>query len=234
MIADCRGFNEVKDGFISRDYPCVDWNTNNKKLLVKAHERYVFEYNDDLVMTKIHRDNGGIYNFSKQDFLSHKLQEIVFPHISPKLFAADFSDNECPAFLIERITLDEGHKAYNVLHQQMHIQKGDSYEYNRSFFDISGNIYDLFEKHKMFCEKTKAEYADSLVKYGIAFDIAAVNLALVNGMPAAVEMHKCRRPYLFDYKRCCEYFINEHKNACEVEEALCILTRIKELSEKEA
>ena len=229
MIVNCRGFNEIKDGFISDEYRNIDWRTDNKKLLVKSKERYVYEYNDNLVMTKIHRDNGGGYRFTKQDFLSHKLQEIVFPQISPKVYAADFSNNDCPAFLIERIKLDDGHKAYNILHHQMHKSQGKSYAYNQSFFEVGANINELSDKHIQFCETVRAEYADSLVKYGIAFDHTTVNMAQVNGIPVAIEIHKCHRTYLFDYNRCCEYFANEHKNTVEVAEAFNILKRINEL-----
>jgi len=229
LIEYCRGFSEVENGFISNQYLNIDWKTDNKILLVKAHERYVYEYNENLIMTNIHRDNGGVYYFSKQDFLSHKLQEIIFPHITPKLYAANFSDKDCPMFLIQRISLDAGHKAYNILHQQMHINKGDNYEFKSSYFDVSESIEELSEKHKIFCEKTKAEYADSIIKYGIAFDLATVNLTQINGIPIAVEMHKCRRPYLFNYNRCFEYFSNEHRNAQETKDALCILLRMKEL-----
>jgi len=212
-------------------YPDIDWETSNKTLLVKAHEKYVFEYSEDLIMTKIHRDNCGTYPFSKLDFLSHKLQEIVFPSISPVLYAADFSDAEHPAFLIQRISLDEGHKAYNRIHQQEHKNKGDDYRFKHDFFNISSDEAELADKHKKFCEKVLEKYSDSLSKYGIAFDIASVNLTQNDGMPIAVEMHKCRRPYLFNYRRCVDYFKHEHQDKNEVDEAMNILHRIYEIEE---
>ncbi len=228
-MIQCRDFIETATGFDNTKHPCIDWSTDNKKLLVKAHERYVYEYSDHLIMTKIHRDNNGEYPFSKLDFLSHKLQEIVFPFITPVLYAADFSDKACPSFLIERIELDEGHKAYNKLHQKEKKNSGFDYFYDLSFLRTDSEPKKLSDGHINFCAKVRADYSGSLEKYGIAFDYATVNLTKSNGTPVAIEMHKCLRPYLFDFNRCKLYFENEHKNREEASQALLILERINEI-----
>ncbi len=232
MIENCRGFYETETGF----YPInpsihIDWNTNSKKLLVKAHEKYVYEYNNEMIMTKIHRDNGGEYCFSKLDFLSHKLQEIVFPKMTPVVYAADFSDEIYPSFLIEKIQLDELHKAYNILHQKEHIGKGQDYFYSKDFFDTaeSENLNEKAQKHIEGIKKVQLQFADSINKYGIAFDYAFVNMTWRDEVPVALEMHKCLRKYLFNYEKAGYYFSNCHQNIEESKDALIILARIKEL-----
>ncbi len=232
MIRNCRGFYETETGFNPLNTSNhIDWNTDSKKLLVKAHERYVYDYSDKLIMTKIHRDNGGDYCFSKLDFLSHKLQEIVFPKMTPIVYAANFSDEVCPSFLIEKIQLDELHKAYNILHQKEHIRKGQDYFYCNHFFDIeeSEPLNDKAQKHIDKIKEVQLQFANSINKYGIAFDHAFVNMTWRAEVPIALEMHKCLRKYLFDYEKALFYFGNYHINKEEVKDALIILARIKEL-----
>lgn len=232
MIENCRGFYEIETGFIpSNSSIHIDWDTDSKKLLVKAHERYVYDYNDEMIMTKIHRDNGGEYCFSKLDFLSHKLQEIVFPKMTPVVFAANFSDRICPSFLIEKIQLDELHKAYNMLHQKEHSERGQDYFYSKDFFGIAEDeaLNEKAQKHIEKIKDVQLQYADSINKYGVAFDHAFVNMTWRAGVPIALEMHKCLRKYLLNYEKAVYYFRNCHQNQEETKDALIILARIREL-----
>jgi hypothetical protein len=236
VIENCKGFCETEIGFIPSNCSMdIDWTADSKKLLVKAHERYVYEYNEQLIMTKIHRDNDGKYPFSKLDFLSHKLQEIVFPQITPRLYAANFSDKICPSFLIEKIQLDELHKAYNIIHQKENIIKGKDYYYNEDFFntDESEILNNKAQEHIKKVKEIQLQFADSINKYGIAFDHAFVNMTWRGEIPVAIEMHKCLRKYLFDYEMATYYFNNFHENKEESRDAFIILSRIKETIEEE-
>lgn len=168
MIEDCRGFYETDTGFYPSDSSVhINWNTDTKRILVKAHERYVYDYNDEMIMTKIHRDNGGEYYFSKLDFLSHKLQEIIFPKMTPVVYAANFVDKICPSFLIEKIQLDELHKAYNILHQKENIKKGKDYFYSKDFFNNAESeiLNEKAQKHIEKIKEVQKQFADSIGKY---------------------------------------------------------------------
>jgi hypothetical protein len=232
LLINCAGIVETETGFrCEGPTGPVDWSTDARPLLVQAHEKAVYLYNETMVLTKVHRQNGGDYPFSKLDFLTHKLQEIVFPGMCPTLFGADFTDGECPCFLLEKIPLDDCHKAYNILHQEQNSAEGRNYSYDKRFFSLSqeADLQQKARQHLEFVKTVQQTYSNSLSRYGIAFDHAAVNMTQRNGLPIAIEMHKCLRPYLFNYERCRRYFTVEHPCADESSTALLLLGRIGEL-----
>lgn len=200
------------------------------RLLVKAHEKEIYEYGDKMIIARIHNDNHGAYPFSKLDFLSHKLQEIVYPENVPKLYAASFKDKENIFFVLERIEIDVLHKAYNIYRQRAHKSKGESYEFDNTFLDTKDELIEEYSKiHFGKVEKIQRDFSNNLEMYGITFDHSQVNIAWKDDTPIALEVHKCQREYLFNYERCREYFLRSERNHEEKSKAIQILDRIEEL-----
>lgn len=84
-------------------------------LLVKAHEKEIYDAGDKII-AKVHHDNQGDYHFSDLDFYSHKLLELIYPGKVPIMYEANF--DSAPYFIMEKVTLDPLHKAYNVWRQK--------------------------------------------------------------------------------------------------------------------
>ncbi|MBI9011396.1 MAG: hypothetical protein JEZ08_04140 [Clostridiales bacterium] len=229
MLKDIHDFYEVSDGFESK-YTTLDCNFSSLECLVKAHEKEIYNYSDELIVAKIHRDNKGDYPFSKLDFLSHKLLELVYPKNVPKLMAASFENQDLPYYILEKIQLDELHKAYNISRQRVHQNSGECYNYSSSFLDVDkDNVERLAEEHFQKVNHMQIKYADNLKTYGITFDHSQVNITWRKDIPIALEVHKCQRDYLFDYKRCFEYFNGLSITDDRRNKGLDLLNRIQEL-----
>ena len=84
MFLETDDFYETDFGFVSKYFAIEDF-LKNKRFLVKAHEKNIYELPDNMILAEIHRDNAGTYDFAKKDFLSHKLLNIIFPKNSPKI-----------------------------------------------------------------------------------------------------------------------------------------------------
>jgi len=232
MLENTFGFYETESCFndVHADY-LKNAGTENKKLLVKAHEKEIYEYGDHLVIAKIHRDNNCTYPFSKMDFLSHKIQELLYPENIPKIYAADFTDSDKPVFVIERIKLDKFHTAFNIVRQRHHQNEGLDYQYDRDFLSVdpSEDIEILASRHMQMVDEMKKSYENLLPEKGIAFDYSYVNIAWRNQQPVALEVHKSQRGYLFCPEICYHYFDKVHQNQDEKEIAMKILKRIEQL-----
>jgi hypothetical protein len=232
MLTNIMGFYETQYCFndLKIDY-IKQFKTKSKKLLVKAHEKEIYEFDEKIIAAKIHRDNDGVYPFSKLDFLSHKIQELLYREVVPKLYAADFTDANAPVYFVERITLDGYHKAYNITRQIANKSKGLDYKYDKCFFEIgeSDNIYELADKHIEMADEMKVKYSHFFDYYGITFDYSNVNIAWKDGNPVSLEVHKCQRDYLFHYDKCLFYFKNNCKDNYTKEIGLALLRRIDEL-----
>jgi len=233
MLENLMGFYETENGFndITTDYiSLAKAKANRKNLLVKAHEKeiYSLNLNNNVIIAKIHRDNKGVYPFSKLDFLSHKIQELVYPNLVPKIYAADFTEKSTPMYIVEKIPLEKYHIAYNIWRQQDNRQKGLDYKYNPDFLKINSNedIETLAKRHIQMVDVMKDEYGDLLLEKGIAFDYSYVNITWRNNLPVALEVHKCQRDYLFNYDKCMEYFKEKYPNTEQKENGIKILERM--------
>ena len=188
--------------------------------------------NDNLIIAKIHRDNDGVYPFSKMDFLSHKIQELVYPDFVPKIYAADFTEKAMPIYVIEKIPLDKRHIAFNILRQKHHQEEGRNYKYNPEFLKIDSNedIETLAKQHIQMVDTMKNEVCNNLLsEKGIAFDYSYVNITWRNNLPVSLEVHKHARDYLFNYDKCLEYFKKKYPNTEQKENGIKILERMSEL-----
>lgn len=231
MFIECQDFYETEKAFLSKSINLDDIDFHNAKLVVKAHEKEIYCLLNELILANVHRDNDGIYPFSKVDFLSHKLQEIVFPQFVPKIHFALFGNLDTPAFILERIKLDKLHIAYNIQRQNFHKSNGRKFYYDTEFLKLEGNddIDKLSRLHFEKIDKMQKEYSYLINKYGIAFDHSHVNITWKgDGTPVSLEVHKCRRDYLFNLSKCKEY-INSLDNGNTKEEALVIINRIEQL-----
>jgi len=231
MFIECEEFYETENAFLSKVVSLENINFSNKKLVVKAHEKEIYTLSNSLIEAVIHRDNSGEYPFSKVDFLSHKLQEIVFPEYVPKIYFGFFNNKSKPSFILERIALDNCHKAYNIKRQRHHIKNKKDYYFDEIFFKIEkeNTIDALAEEHFTKVNKIQKDCEYFIDEYGIAFDHSHVNIAWKkNGEPISLEVHKCRRDYLFNYRKCFKY-IDSMDNSKSREEGLRILKRIKQL-----
>ena len=118
MLIECSDFYETETSFLSKNLNYHDLELTKAKLVVKAFEKEISTLYNDLIIAKIHRDNNCSYPFSKVDFLSHKLQEIIYPQCVPKIHFGIFDNNEEPMFILERVPLDKLHIAYNIKRQK--------------------------------------------------------------------------------------------------------------------
>ena len=234
MLENLLGFYETENSFNGTEIDYISLaKSNMNNLLVKAHEKEIYLLNDNVIVAKIHRDNDGVYPFSKLDFLSHKIQELVYPNLVPKIYAADFTEEETPMYIVEKIPLEKYHIAYNIWRQKDNQQKRLDYKYNPDFLKINSNedIETLAKRHIQMVDIMKNElYSNLLLEKGIAFDYSYVNITWRNNLPVALEVHKCQRDYLFNYDKCLEYFKEKHPDTEQRENGLRILERINELS----
>ena len=235
MLNEVFGFYEAEHYFndVRIDYIKM-LRTTEKHLLVKAHEKEIYRLGDNLITAKIHRDNNGTYPFSKLDYLSHKIQELIYPELVPKLYAADFTEKDTPIFVLEKIPLDKYHIAFNISRQIAHQKDGLDYKFNADFLklDSSESIEELANRHISMVEDMKRQYAGLLNEKGIAFDYSYVNITWRNSLPVALEVHKCQRNYLFDFDRCYHYFSELEKDQDKRKIAFALLDRISELCTK--
>lgn len=68
-----------------------------------------------------------------------------------------------------------------------------------------------------------------LDKYGIAFDHSGVNITWrEHDIPVSVEVHKCRRDYLFNFNKCEDFFRSLDDDKMN-KDALVIIDRIRQL-----
>ena len=165
------------------------------------------------------------------DFLSHKLQEIIFPQFIPKIHFALFDNPDTPAFILERIKLDKLHIAFNIQRQDFHQSNGRKFYYDAEFLQLDENddISELARMHYDKINKMQMEYSYLIDKYGLAFDHSHVNITWKNdNVPVSLEVHKCRRDYLFNMDKCKSY-IDSIDNSEDKEDALIITKRIEEL-----
>jgi hypothetical protein len=209
MLIKCRDFYETEDGFMSSSININEIDFSQRKLVVKAHEKEIYTLMDNYILAVIHRDNDGTYNFSKVDFLTHKLQEIIFPQFVPKIHFAFFEEVDTPSYVLERVGLDKLHIAHNVSRQKHHQDSGMAYYYDPEFLTLDENddINALSKEHVDKIEVMQNKYMYLIDKYGIAFDHSSVNITWdVNGDPISLEVHKARRDYLFNYENCKYYF----------------------------
>ena len=231
LLIECRDFFETESAFLSKEISLSNIDITKGNLVVKAHEKEIYCLNDKLILAKVHRDNDGIYPFSKVDFLSHKLQEIIFPQFVPKIYFALFDNEDTPCFVLERIKLDKLHIAYNIKRQEFHKTNGSHYYYDPEFLNLdkNNNIEELSEEHFKKVNKIQKDYSYFIYKYGLAFDHSHVNITWKhNNIPVSLEVHKCRREYLFNLNKCKEYIDNISASSLKTE-AKIILNRIEEL-----
>lgn len=232
MLINCMDFYETENAFLSNIVDIKKLDFANRKLVVKAHEKEIYYLNDNIMQAVIHRDNDGLYPFSKVDFLSHKLQELIFPQHMPKVYCADFSNQYLPYFIIQKIKLDKFHIACNIQKQLIHQHEGKKYYFSSDFLslDNSYNINKLANEHYDRITSMQSKYEHLLSKYGIAFDHSSVNIVWGNDKtPISLEIHKCRRDYLFSYDICYKYFNRLNLNNSIKNNGLRILKRIKVL-----
>jgi hypothetical protein len=231
LFIECRDFYETETAFLSKSFGLDDIDLTKGKLAVKAHEKEIYCLTDKLILAKVHRDNEGVYPFSKVDFLSHKLQEIIFPKFVPKIYIALFDNEDTPLFILERIKLDKLHMAYNIKRQNFHKSNGRKFYYDTEFLKLEekDDIDELARLHSEKTDKMQKEYSYLIGKYGLAFDHSHVNITWKNAdTPVSLEVHKCRRDYLFNLSKCKEY-LNSLENSGTKEEALVIINCIEQL-----
>ncbi len=121
--------------------------------------------------------------------------------------------------------------AYNIQRQKFHRSNGRNFYYSPSFFKLyeEDNIDGLAKEHFKKVSKMQKEYSYLMDKYGLAFDHSQVNITWKdNDIPVSLEVHKCRRDYLFNLEKCKDY-IHNLKESKEKEDALIIMNRIEEL-----
>lgn len=205
------------------DFVMEDIDFTRLELLVKAHEKEIYDYGD-YIIAKPHQDNGGRYPFSKLDFLSHKLQELIYPEHVPKIYAGYFGDETY--YVLEKIMLDSRHKAYNIFRQQVHQKEGLQYDYSDRFLDTPSDAKKLIEEHHKMVLDMQKQHAHNLSTYGITFDHSHVNITWRENQPVALEVHKCQRAYLFDRKKCRAYIVQMTINK---DKALDLIDRIDAL-----
>lgn len=196
-------------------------------LLVKAHEKEIYDLNDHMIVAKPHRDNEGDYPFSKLDFLSHQLMAIIFPLNVPKVYAASFKNNQV-FYVLEKVPLDPLHQAYNVYRQKVHQKEGLDYQYNPDFLKAV-DMDEHVKRHNQLVLEMQKKHENNLKTYGITFDHSHVNITWRNQEPVALELHKCQRSYLFDYDQCLRYFTQMTDDDSNKTMGLTILKRIKTL-----
>ena len=231
MLLECKDFYETETSFLSKELNYRDLELNKAKLVIKAHEKEISTLYNNLIIAKIHRDNNCSYPFSKVDFLSHKLQEIIYPHCVPKIYFGIFDNQENPYFVLERVPLDKLHKAYNIKRQKYHQANEKTYYFEEDFFALSpnDNIDELAKEHNIKVTNMQHEYADFVNKYGIAFDHSHANITWNEDIPVSLEVHKCRRDYLFNYDNCLRYIEGLPNDKEHKKDALAIIYRIAEL-----
>lgn len=230
MFINCRDFYETEKALLSKNIN-IDTDLSEAKLVVKAHEKEIYCLPNELILAKVHRDNDGGYPFSKVDFLSHKLQEIIFPQFVPKIHVALFDNPDTPVFILQRIKLDKYHIAYNRQRQDFHQSNGRKFYYDTDFLKIDENedIFELSRIHFEKVNKMQKEYSYLIDKYGLAFDHSPVNITWKNdNVPVSIEVHKCRRDYLFNLDQCKNY-LKGLDHSKDKEDALIIINRIEEL-----
>jgi len=225
MLKDIFDFIEVEDGFVSKDKTVTKIDFSQLKLLVKAYEKEIYDLTDNLILAKPHADNEGNYPYSKIDYLTHKLLELIFPDNVPKLFEAKF--NGQTYIVIEKIDLDPLHKAYNIWRQEVHKKEGLKYDYDNSFLKVDDDITTLCKMHTEKVNQLQERHQNNLETYGITFDHSHVNVTWRDSGFVALELHKFQRDYLFNYDKCHNYF-SQLKDVRR-EKGLEILRRIKEL-----
>lgn len=231
MLINCRDFYETKTAFLSKSINIDDIDFDKNELVVRAHEKEIYCLSHKLILVKVHRENQGTYPFSKVDFLSHKLQEIIFPQFVPKIHLAFFDNPDTPTFILERIKLDKLHMAYNIQRQKVHKSNGRNFYYSPNFLKLAeeDNIEELAEEHFERVSRMQKEYSYLIDKYGLAFDHSQVNITWKdNDIPVSLEVHKCRRDYLFNLDKCKDY-IHNLMDSKEKEDTLIIINRIEEL-----
>lgn len=231
MFIESRDFYETETAFLSKILDLNDIDLSKGKLVVKAHEKEIYCLTDKLILAKVHRENDGVYPFSKVDFLSHKLQEIIFPQFVPKIYFALFDNEVAPLFILERIKLDKLHIAYNIQRQNFHKSNGRKFYYDNKFLKLEekDNIDELAKLHSQKVDIMQKEYLYLMNKYGVAFDHSHVNITWKdNNIPVSLEVHKCRRDYLFNLSICKKYINSLDINNSKVE-ALIIINRIEQL-----
>jgi len=231
MYLETQDFTETEDSFKS----CLLKNERElieqRVFLVKAHEKNIYSLPNDLILAEIHRDNDGRYNFTKLDFLSHCLLKLVFPKNVPKLFFADFSNQRCPYFILERVELDIGHICYNVSRQIVHKRNGRDFRFIKRFFNVAKDI-DIDVEAKEHVRKVKQLQelrSNDINEYGITIDHSYVNITFPHGSEfVSLEVHKCNADYLFDIEKFTEYAKSIPSQKTK-REAMIILDRIKEI-----
>lgn len=128
--------------------------------------------------------------------------------------------------------MDKLHIAYNIQRQIFHKANGRKFFFDKDFLRLDENddIDELARTHAEKVDKMQRRYSCLLDKYGIAFDYSHVNIAWNdNDTPIALEVHKCRREYLFNFTKCKEYFNNLNADNPKREEGIYILNRIGQL-----
>lgn len=231
MLLDCSDFYETETSFLSKNLNYHDLELGKAQLVVKGFEKEISTLYNDLIIARVHRDNNCSYPFSKVDFLSHKLQEIIYPQCVPKIHFGIFDNKEEPMFILERVPLDKLHIAYNIKRQKYYQDNSKNYYFNSDFFTLSANddIDRLAKEHNIKVTNMQHEYDNFVNKYGIAFDHSHVNITWNNNIPISVEVHKCRRDYLFNFNNCFNYINSLPQDKELKKEALTILNRIEEL-----
>lgn len=210
------------------DFEIQDVDFNCLELLVKAHEKEIYDYGD-YIIARTHHDNDGDYPFSKLDFLTHKLQELIYPDNVPKIYAGYFGEDTY--YVLEKVVLDPRHKAYNISRQQVHKNEGLDYDYSDKFLDTpKDDVERLMKEHYEMVLNMQKKHAHNLTTYGITFDHSHVNITWKDHLPVALEVHKCQRSYLFDRVTCREYITN--KMVINRDKALYLIDRIDELWDK--
>ena len=234
MFLETKEFVETDDSFRFRSLGNAKEWMRQKQFCVKAHEKNIYRLPENLILAEIHRDNDGEYPFSKVDFLSHRLLKLVFPKNVPQVLLADFSNQNCPFFILERIPLDVGHICYNMSRHKVHRASGRDFQFSSDFFKVPDGV-DLEGEARKHAEKVKQlqeSNQENIREYGITFDHSAVNITFLDdGNFVSLEVHKGTREYLFNQERFIEY-VNRTENTDIAEEALLVVKRLQELQQE--
>ena len=224
-------FYETADEFVSKEAQLSPQEMGSKEFMVKAHEKTVYALSPVLILAQVHRDNGGTYPFSKADFLSHKITEVLFPGMVPQIYAGNFARPDTPYFVLQRIALDPLHMAFNMARQQHYRAQGLDFRLNAHLLSVEAQQVEvLATEHWRRCAQIHQQSGECLKAYGIEFDNCAVNISWTpQGTPIFLEVHKARRDYLLDRSRLRRYLEQEREKSAEQMRALTLLNRLDEV-----
>lgn len=88
-----------------------------------------------------------------------------------------------------------------------HQEEGHDYRYDPSYLDTSlDELEMLCQQHKEKVDAMQEANKNNLNDFGITFDHSYVNITWRKQDFVALEVHKGRKDYLFNYEKCLDYF----------------------------